>query len=559
MTFADKIISFLSIIALFFSSLTSLFGGTSVAEINIDTSTTGDIVPNIVDNINLWDMGTQFFEPTVNEEYNIYDFVKYVQLMQCTGGTAERDLFKDPLDTTTMTDYDFSHLIKNCEGILSLGAKPHLKLGGVPLKFTNGYEMGGFGMNVYPPDDYNDYYNYINAIAKELVNEFGLEEVKTWRFGCMTEFENGDWFKAKIQTESKEELAAATAEEYCKLYDYTVKALTDVLGDDICVGAHGMVVTEGLWDEEIFIKHVAEGKNYATGQKGTLIKFLAASFYDTKPGKFTDGKTLPKTVAALKETAEKYGLTDLFYGVDEGRILEGNAKGKNDTQLLTRICGDTWQAAYDARLYTQGIKSGLDYFSAWGYLSNGLSDGNPTVSYHVANNIADFAGSSLAETTVKAVKTSLKVDVDCLAAWDFDTGTLRIMVYNFKNDVDYSKKLKINLDLTVPQLDGKEVIITKNVISDDCNYFDEWLKDREQYNITDDCFSWSPDDPAIDSTGVLADENARNIYFNELKSKYYECSKLIPDISYECVENSKLEITDTIGASNVVFYEITVG
>ena len=44
--------------------------------------------------------------------------------MQCTGGTADRDLFVDPYDTSTMTDYKFDKLIENCRGILSLGAKP---------------------------------------------------------------------------------------------------------------------------------------------------------------------------------------------------------------------------------------------------------------------------------------------------------------------------------------------------------------------------------------------------------------------------------------------------
>jgi hypothetical protein len=84
--------------------------------------------------------------------------------MQCTGGTADRDLFVDPYDTTTMTDYKFDKLIDNCRGIIEIGAKPHLKLGGVPIKFTSGYEMGGFDMNVYPPDDYNVYYDdYANA------------------------------------------------------------------------------------------------------------------------------------------------------------------------------------------------------------------------------------------------------------------------------------------------------------------------------------------------------------------------------------------------------------
>ena len=262
--------SVITAISFFFSSFPALFQKTSTAVFDVDTTSSGDVIPNIVDNINTWHMGTSFYNVERNEENDVFEFVKYVQLMQCTGGTADRDLFEDPYDTSTLTDYKFEPLIKNCRGILSLGAKPHLKMGGVPLKFTSDYKMGGFDMNVYPPDDYVAYYGYIKAIAEALVNEFGLEEVKSWRFGVMTEYENQDWFMAKSGDPQE------SAEAYCKLYDYTVQALIDVIGEDVFVGAHSMTVTEGLWDEEIFIRHVAEGTNYANGEKGSRICFLSA-------------------------------------------------------------------------------------------------------------------------------------------------------------------------------------------------------------------------------------------------------------------------------------------
>ncbi len=535
-----------------FSFLTLKNGNVTVT---VNADKTGDTVPNIVDNVNLWAMGESFYDPKITSDCNVFEFVEYVQLMQCTGGTEDRDLFIDPLDTSTMTDYDFEPLIKNCAGILKLGAKPHLKLGGVPLKFTKDYEMGGFGMNPYPPDDYNVYYDYINAIAKALVKEFGLEEVKSWRFGVMTEYENKEWFKAKIKTDNEEELAKASAEEYCKLYDYTVKALTDVLGDDICVGAHSMTVTEGLWDEEIFIKHVAEGENYATGETGTPIKFLSASFYDNCPGEYTGGKTLPETIGYLKNLAEKYGLNDLFYGIDEGRLLNGNSSGTVGRELVQRVTGYTWQASYDARLFKQGIDNGLNYFSSWGFLSNGLMDGYPTVSYHVADNLSKFSGSKILETTQES-SLALDVEADCLAVWNEETQTLRVMVYNFKNDVDFNNELEVNLTLNVSQFDGKAVKITKSLINDDCNYFDEWQEDRKTYNITDDKFCWSPDDPSLDNPTTLADEDTISFYRENLRDKYIECSKLTPAETTETVKDGILTINETIEAGNVVFYEI---
>ncbi|NMP37839.1 MAG: hypothetical protein GX051_06910 [Clostridiales bacterium] len=549
-TVIKDLIALIALLCVLISSNAELLKRRNTVDINIDASATGKTLSNMASNVNVWDMGTTFFEPDPEQENNVFEFVKYVQLMQCTGGTAQRDLFIDPYDTSTYTDYDFSRLIKNCRGILTLGAKPHLKLGGVPLKFTSGYELGNFEMNMYPPDDYNLYYDYIKAIAQALSDEFGADEVLTWRFGCMTEYENSDWFMAKSKNPED------SAEAFCKLYDYTVQALVDVLGDNVFVGAHSMSVTEGLWDEALFIEHIARGTNYANGGTGTRVCFLSASFYDSQPGQFTLGKTLPETIAYLRNTAESFGLNNLIYGIDEGRLLCGNTSGANDSQLFNRTVGFTWQAAYDARIYKQGIDSGLDYFSSWGYLSNGLTDGYPTVSYHVAKNLSEFSDGAVAHTSLTPNRLGKDVEVGCVSVWDEHTATLHVMAYNFKNDIDYDGSVELNFALNIPQLDGKNVSIKRSLVSDECNYFDEWQQDRKEYDIGDDCFSWSPDDPCIDNTTTLSDAAARELYYSTLRSKYIEASRLIPVTESAQVVDGKLKISETLGASNVIFYEI---
>ena len=537
-------------VSVFFSSFFGLFSGVSTYNYKIDTETLGDEIPNIVDNINVWDMGTQFYDAKNNEKYDIFKFVKYVQLMQCTGGTPERDLFRDPNDTSVLDDYDFTRLVKNCRGILELGAKPHLKLGGVPVKYTSDYVMGGFGMNPYPPDDYNVYYNYIKAMAQALVDEFGVDEVRTWRFGCMTEFENKDWFFAEDETPESSKTA------YCKLYDYTVQALIDVIGEDVFVGAHCMGVTEGLWDEREFLKHCGTETNYATGETGTRICFVSGSFYDSRPGKFTSGFTLPELAEHLKKAAEEYGLHDVIFGIDEGRILTGINSGSIGSELNSRTTGYTWQASYDARLFKQAIDSGLDYFSSWSFLTGSYNTGYPTMSYHIANNIYMFAGGRQAKVTKKHMNAGFKIESDCLASWNEEEQTLRLMVYNFKNDLDYSKKMKVGFDISVPQLDGKTVTVTKYLVNDDCNFFDEWLEDRKTYGIGDECFGWSPDDPVIDGTTTLSDAEAREIYNSELRDKYEQCAVLTPVTETVVVENGTLSLSEILEAGNVLFCEI---
>ena len=554
---------FLSILLTLIITLISSISGVVSGDKNqftfsVDTSKTGATLSNPVSNVNIWSIeGNPFVNAAASKENNIFEFVEYVQFMQCSGGTETRDLFKDPLDRTVLDDYDFTVLIENCRGVVELGGKPMLKLGSVPLKYSEKAATdAGFGMNRYPPDDFDVYYNYIKAIAEALVKEFGKEEVLTWRFGVMTEYENADWFVGS-DSEDKEILAKESAEAYCKLYDYTAQALVDVLGEDVFVGAHSMSVTEGIWDEAIFIEHCAKGKNYKTGKTGSPIKYLSASFYDATPGEYTDGYTLPETINYIRSVAEKNGLTDLIYGIDEGRILCGVNSGADNDELLTRTCGYTYQASYDARLIAQMFNNDINYFSAWSYLSNGLLEGNPTISYHVAKNAAKMAGAKLARTEKTEEGVILGGEIDSVSAFNEETNTLHIMAYNFKNDLDYEHDVNLTFNINAPQFDGKKVKITTYTIDDDCNYFDEWVEDRKTYNIGDDCFGWSPDDPQIDNPTTLKNQEARDIYFNKLYSKYTECSKLVPTEEAITVEDGKITLNTTLDPHAVVFYEIS--
>jgi len=514
---------------------------------NIDASVQGKVIGNKVSNSNIWSLDPLLGDVKINKLADSTKFTKYIEIMTATGGNADRDLFKNPLDRTVLDDYNFAPLLKACHKILELGAKPQIITGAVPLKFTTDPVMGVFGVNVYPPDNFEQYYTYISAIAQALVDEFGRDEVLTWRFGVLTEYENKDWFMAKSGT------PADSCVAFCKLYDYTIAALQDKIGKNVFVGAHSMTVAEGLWDERDFIEHCANGTNYKTGEKGTRLCFLSASFYDSQPGKY-GSSTLPDTIAVLRQKAESVGLNNLIYGVDEGRILSGTP-GAVASDLNLRICGYTYQAGYDARLLKQMIDNNIDYFSSWGMTTNGQWGGLPTVSFHVANCFYNMVGSDSVQVSKRTVNLQ-GAEMDAVAGWNTQTDTLHIMAYNFKNDVKYEYSADMKFRIKIPQLNGQTVKVTKYVVDNSSNFFDDWQKDRKTYNITDACFSWSPDDPALDSTTTLTAQWARDIYFNTLRPKYEECSKLIPTTETAKVENGYLTLNVTAAPNAVIFYDI---
>ena len=489
--------------------------------IDLDATCKGEVIPNLVSNLNVWDMSSTFKNPSPNEENNIFDFVEYVQLMTATGGSPERDLFLNPEDKSTYEDYNFENLIENCRGILSLGCKPHIKLGNVPSKFTKEYKTAAFGVNVCAPEDYEAYYRYIKAIVQALADTFGEKEVKRWHWGVFTEYENADWF---IGTDGTPENAA---DEFCKLYDWTVQAVIDVLGEDIYIGAHSMTVTEGLWDEEIFIRHVATGKNHCTGKIGTRISYLSTSFYDVEPGIPTSGKQLAEYINYLKDTAEKYGLTNLSYGVDEGRILYGKS-GETSRDLFSRTVGHTYMAAYDARLYAHLLNAGGSYLSSWDYLSESLFEGNPSISYHVAKGIHAMAGMSRIQTDINASQSLLKTEVSAVAGTDSQSGKISIMIYNFGNSLTYASKAEVHLSIKT-ESPKEEYNISTYKVDNNCNWFDEWVDDRRKLGIENSMFKQSPDD-ACGILHTLNNEWAKEQY-RSLISKYKICSELIPETS----------------------------
>ena len=515
--------------------------------INIDARhPSKELLPNIASNINIWQMGNSFVNPTIEfPEYNEFQFVKWVQLMLCSGGSESRDLFRRPNDRTTTEDYSFDLLIRNCEGIMKLGAKPFLKLGAVPLKLTTEPKINSSGFNIYPPDSYEQYYKYIKAIAETLVSHFGKKEVASWRFSCLDEYENGSVFCAKSGTPEDSFI------EFCKLYDYTVQALTDVLGNNIFVGAHSMSVLDGLWDERDFVEHVARGRNYANGGIGTKISFLSVSFYDNSPGNLSY-RSLANTIKPLQDKAKECNLDNIIYGVDEGRLLSGT-RGAQSSSLNSRASGYTWQAAEDARLYSQAVDLGVDYFSAWSYLSGGNITGYPTVSYHVASNIAKFAGYRRINVDYPLYSNKDK-EIGCLAGVNKDT--VRVMIYNFSTDIHSKDTDEITINLQFPY-NSRKAKLVKWLVNDDCNYFDEWQTDRQVYNIGNDAFQWSPDDGLVEASIILHDPEAKKIYREQLRDKYIKCSELRPETNIVRIRSRKYSETVRIACNTVLFIQLT--
>jgi hypothetical protein len=508
------------------------------------------IIGNKFTDINVWDYRSFWLDDRIKYGASFfrdnYPFVKYVQLMTATGGSSVRDLFIDPKNNIKKNDYNVSSLINACRNITKQGLKPYIITGNVPLKLSAKTVFGAFNVNVSPPNNYNEYYLYIYHIADTLVKCFGINEVKQWKWGVLTEYENGDWFKANNSNADSTKIA------YFKLYDYTVAALQQAIGTpNLYVGAHSMTTIPGLWDETLFIKHCASGINYKTKKIGTQINFLTTSFYDPKPGQFAT-RTLNQCINILRNSAVQHGLKNLKYGVDEGRILNG----PDDKPLTSRTVGFSYQAALDAKIFKDMITNNICWFSTWSLNSEGIWGGLPTVE----SNLSALGYKMRNDYYVNpspAISLKNNAAIDGIGGYNPFTNTAHLMLYSISKNylVDAPNSIIITLK-NLNAVKGKSIVIKRYIIDNDhSNWWPQWMRDTQTNNITANSYKDSSSMYSIEIPWTLTNNTGRSIW-RAKQQKYMNLSKLnYTTIQAKLVKNA-INLNTIIKTNSVVFYEI---
>lgn len=198
---------------------------------------------------------------------NIKPYVKSYNLVRMLGGrTDNKNTFYQGVDASGNIITDFSGLITSMNNFMSTGFKPRIVLDNVPWDMSLPTVVDSYG-NSKPPNNYTLWRQYINAFLQALVDEFGMAEVKTWRFRVGTEpnFTPHHW--------------RGTKEDYFKHYDITVDEVLKVIPDAIIGPGNLLTETAAIYTTEL-IDHCANGVNYATGATGTKMDFFSISYYE---------------------------------------------------------------------------------------------------------------------------------------------------------------------------------------------------------------------------------------------------------------------------------------
>ena len=146
-----------------------------------------------------------------------------------------------------------------------------LVLDNVPYCFAKESSEALYGQ-VMGPDDPKEYGEFIRELCKEIVRKYGRQAAEKLRFRVGTEPDLLNHWQD-------------SAKKYCQMYDHATAAIRDVLPKAKVGPGNFLKQLKGKrLDGMEVMKHLASGKNYATGKIGSPVDFLAISLYYAPSG-----------------------------------------------------------------------------------------------------------------------------------------------------------------------------------------------------------------------------------------------------------------------------------
>lgn len=346
-----------------------------------------------------------------------HPYMKYVNCVRFMGGRDDgKNEYFLGLDPQGKPRYDFAPAIAYIKGMLEWGYTPRLVLDNVPTKMSNPAKMNTYG-NTYPPKDFEVYHAYIQAFVQKLVAEFGAGTVGRWRFRVMTEPDllPGHW--------------AGTKEEWLRLYDTAVDAVTRVLPDaDIGPGnilnpAGGESSRGNKWGLDI-IDHAATGKNYYTGKTGTRMGYFSCSWYGGV------GKPLDEFESAINTMRARLAKYPQFKNLPV-EVAEFGVLHDENSHILSSGEATEWTGSWLAAIADRAWRLNVRQIHQWSVNAALL----PSPYTHLLWMLEQMSGGQrLAVTTVSnsttAPQTSGATKVECGAIACQKDGRLLVLLYN---------------------------------------------------------------------------------------------------------------------------------
>ena len=134
------------------------------------------------------------------------------------------------------------------------------------------------------------------------------------------------------------------------------------------------------------------------------------------------------------------------------------------------------------------------------------------------------------------------------------------MAYAFTNDLFATGTTRIGISVVSPPAwKGRKGRMTRCVVDDNANWFDEWRAERKKLGIGDERFFWSPDDPAPTGSCGLSAAEDRAFFRKEIEPRLRPCAQLkhttVPLLP---AADGSISLPGELPANAVLFVELKV-
>jgi xylan 1,4-beta-xylosidase len=370
-----------------------------------------------------------------------------------------------------------------CRPLVEIGFMPR-DLSSRPEPYMNSDTHKLDGGCFYPPKDYEKWAELIRRWVRHSAARYRDVE-QTWLWELWNEPDITYWH--------------GTFEEYCKLFDYTEKAVHDVLPRASFGGPH--TAGTGRFFRS-FLQHCASGTNDATGQQGTRLDYIGfhakggvslddgrvrmdlgnqlrlhergfgivAGFPQYRDTPIIIGEADPDGCAAcpsskFPERAYRnvpaygaYEVAMMKYSLDLARRQNVNLRGLVTWAFM--FDGQPWFDGFRS-LATNGIhKPVLNAFKMLGRLTG---DEVPVIS-EGAMGLDEILGGSLRD----------RADINGMAV--ADTGSVKVLLYNYHDDLVDAEPAPVQLKVRLPESFGPKARLTHYRIDDThSNAYAKWI------------------------------------------------------------------------------------
>ncbi|MFC1558450.1 hypothetical protein ACFL40_03745 [candidate division KSB1 bacterium] len=180
--------------------------------------------------------------------------------------------------------YDFTLFDQVFDILVSKNIIPIMCIGFMPdLLSTNTNRVND--ENIYPPNDYDKWYNLVYAMVGHCVDRYGRKTAAKWKWELWNEPDIKNYWRSP-------------EEDFFKLYDYTAAAVKNAFPE---AEVGGIAVTHSQRRGKPlmikFIRHCLEGTNYRDSSKGSPLDFISfhvkgSSMDIQKRGNYTSEKLI---------------------------------------------------------------------------------------------------------------------------------------------------------------------------------------------------------------------------------------------------------------------------